>query len=59
MALSEVEPPQGPLWGTCSSMRLHLGSLKWPAAALFYWNSTHDQSEGLFQGLSSRAMFEP
>ena len=53
MALSEVEPPQAPLWGTCGSTHLHLRSLKWPVAALFYWNSDIDQSEGLFRGLSS------
>ena len=51
MALSKVGPPQVPLRGACSSMcpvqvhcllRLHL----------LYWNTTRDQSEGLFRGLS-------
>ena len=48
MALFKVGPPQALLWGACSStlpVRVH-------RLHLLYWNSTHDQSEGLFRGLS-------
>ena len=56
MALSEVEPPQVPLWGTCSSMH----PVRVPHGLLphfLYWNSMRDQSKGLFQGLSSNPKY--
>ena len=52
MALSEVGPPQVPLWGACSSTR-PVQVLRGFRPHLLYWNSMCNQSEGLFRGLSS------
>ena len=56
MALSKVGPPQAPLWGACGSMRpvrVHRSL----CSHLLYWNTTRDQSEGLFRGLSSNPKY--
>ena len=61
MALSEVEPPQARFaapaapwaFNATRPVRVH----RWLRSHLLYWNTTRDQSEGLFRGLTSNPKY--
>ena len=56
MALSKIGPPQTPLQDTCGSTH-PVRVLRSLRSHLLYWNTTRDQSEGLFRGLTSNPKY--